>query len=55
MLCSGLTEAMERYEYTTAMLIRVENTTLARRWWSLQVPLLLNNYYQALNLIVPGT
>ena len=55
LLCSGLTEAMERYEYTTAMLIRVENTTLARRWWSLQVPLLLNNYYQALNLIVPGT
>ena len=55
LLCSGLTQAMERYEYTTAMLTRVENTTLARRWWLLQMPLLFYNYYQAWYLIVPGT
>ena len=55
LLCSGLTQAKERYECTTAMLTGVENTTLVRRWWLLQVPSLLINYYQALNLIVHGT
>ena len=32
LLWSSQTQAKERYEYTTAMLTRVENTALARRW-----------------------
>ena len=52
---SGQTQAKERYEYTTAMLTRVENTALARRSWLQQVPLLLDIYYQAVYVIVPVT
>ena len=42
-------------QYTTAMLTRVENTALVRRSWLLQVPLLLDIYYETVYVIVPGT